>query len=339
MVAASGGALKKKMRQNLRLVALIFTVGRIRFVKLPGANMTRQDPPAWPARLTRQAPFERYVVRVEDVDVHVMEQGAGRTVFLLHGNPTWSFLYRKIAFALQGEALRLVMPDLPGLGFSTKWRDARRHTLAEHGRLMAGLLRALDIRDAVFVLQDWGGPIGALAASRVPDAMSGLVVLNTVLAPPREGFRPTAFHKFARMPIVSDVVFRAFAFPQAYLGRAQGDPRSIDAEAAWAYRYPLKSLRENIAPLALSRMVPNSLTHPSVAPLREVETFVRAFDGPSAIVWGERDPVLGRALKRVTGVLPNAPVTMTKAGHFLQEEVPDVIARAIGDMIGRLPAA
>ncbi|MCC6158543.1 MAG: alpha/beta fold hydrolase [Deltaproteobacteria bacterium] len=301
--------------------------------------MTRLDPPAWPARLTRQAPFERYVVRVEDMDFHVMEQGAGRTVFLLHGNPTWSFLYRKIAFALQGAPLRLVMPDLPGLGFSTKWRDARRHTLAEHGRLMAGLLRALEIRDAVFVLQDWGGAIGALAASRVPGAMAGLVVLNTVLAPPREGFRPTTFHKFAKMPIVSDVVFRLFGFPQAYLGRVQGDPKSIDAEAAWAYRYPLRSIRENVAALALSRMVPDSLTHPTIEPLREVETFVRGFAGPSAIVWGERDPVLGRALKRVTGVLPDAPVTMTKAGHFLQEEVPEVIARTIAEVIGRLPSA
>ncbi|MCL4232986.1 MAG: alpha/beta fold hydrolase [Deltaproteobacteria bacterium] len=301
--------------------------------------MTRQDPPVWPARLTRQAPFNRYVVRVEDVDFHVMEQGAGRTVFALHGNPTWGFLYRKIAFALQGEPLRLVMPDLPGLGFSTKWRDARRHTLGEHGRLMAGLLRALEIRDAVFVLQDWGGAIGALAASQVPGAMAGLVVLNTILSPPREGFRPTTFHKFAKMPIVSDVVFRLFGFPQGYLNGVQGDRRSIDAEAAWAYRYPLRSIRENVAALALSRMVPNSLSHPTIEPLREVETFVRAFHGPSAIVWGERDPVLGRALKRVTGVLPDAPVTMTKAGHFLQEEVPDVIARAIGDLAAKLPAA
>lgn len=96
-----------------------------------------------------------------------------------------------------------------------------------------------------------------------------------------------------------------------------------------AYRYPLRHVRDRVAPLALARMVPDSLAHPSVPVLERCQAFVESFTGPAAIVWGERDPILGRVSKRVARALPGAKVTMTQAGHFLQEEVPDEIAAAI----------
>jgi cis-3-alkyl-4-acyloxetan-2-one decarboxylase len=150
------------------------------------------------------------------------------------------------------------------------------------------------------------------------------------VSPPREGFRPTRFHRFARLPLVSDVAFRLLGFPQNALHRAQGDPASIRGDVARAYRYPLRRLRDNAAPLALARMVPDGHPgHPSLEPLERVQSYVTSFAGPIAVVWGDRDPVLGRLRKRIEALLPKATVTRTEAGHFLQEEVPEEIADAI----------
>lgn len=280
-------------------------------------------------------PFERYRVQVGDYAMHVSETGAGRPVLMLHGNPTWGFLYRKVAAALAGEPLRVILPDLVGLGFSDKPRRAEEHQLERHAAWLGALVDALDLSDLVFVGQDWGGPIGLRALADRRERLGGLVILNTVVGPPRPGFRPTAFHRFAHMPLVSDVAFRVLGFPQNSLSTAQGDKRSISGDVARAYRYPLRRLRDRVAPLALARMVPDSLEHRSVPALGVCRELVESFDGPSAIVWGERDPILGRARRSVERSLPRAEVTLTRAGHFLQEEVPDEIARAIRGVCGR----
>jgi haloalkane dehalogenase len=260
-----------------------------------------------------------------------MEAGdpRGRAVVMLHGNPTWGFLWRRVAQELAGQPLRLVMPDLVGLGLSDKPRDPGFHQLATHGRLMAHVLDALSLSDLIFVGQDWGGPIGLFAMAEQPQRLAGLVLLNTVVGPPRPGFKPTAFHRFARMPLVSTLAFRGLGFPQTALWSVQGDRQSIRGDVARAYRFPLRAWADNVAPLALARMVPDSLGHPSVPALARCQSVVEGFKGPSAIVWGDRDPVLGRVRSHIERLLPAAHVTRTQAGHFLQEEVPAEIAAAI----------
>jgi haloalkane dehalogenase len=131
------------------------------------------------------------------------------------------------------------------------------------------------------------------------------------------------------MPIVSDLVFRLLGFPIPVLHRVQGDPRSIGRAEKRAYRYPLRAFRDRVAPLALARMVPASLDHPSVPALRQVEAWAAAFQGPVRLVWGKNDPILGRGLKAMRRLFPTAQVVETEAGHFLQEEVPDLLASAI----------
>jgi pimeloyl-ACP methyl ester carboxylesterase len=135
------------------------------------------------------------------------------------------------------------------------------------------------------------------------------------------------------MPIVSSIVFRMLGFPQGILHRTQGNPASISGNTARAYQYPLKRYRDNAAPLALARMVPNDLAHPSVEPLRKCQALAESFKGPAEIVWGDKDLILGRAFKSVHALLPDAGVTRTRAGHFLQEEVPDEIAAAIKKVV------
>lgn len=288
--------------------------------------------PELPDWLAPMVPFTRYRVDVGGRRMHVMETGEGRPVLLVHGNPTWGFLYRKIARALSGEPIRLVMPDLVGLGFSDRPDHEDEHTLDNHVSWLARLVTELDEPDLGLVVQDWGGPIGVGALHEAGATLSSLVVLNTVLGPPKPGFKPTLFHRLARMPGVSDLLFRRLSFPQAALGMAQGDKLSIRGEVSRAYRFPLKRLGDD-APLALARMVPDSLEHASVPGLERVQSVIEGYRGPAAIVWGDRDPVLGRLKGRISRMLPQAVVTSTPAGHFLQEEVPFEIADAVRGVV------
>jgi cis-3-alkyl-4-acyloxetan-2-one decarboxylase len=320
-----------------------------------------------PSFIARELPFERYVLRLEGVHVHVVEQdtapsqagvapapretspsalvpgapgvAARSAVVMLHGNPTWSFLWRKVAIALAGDGFRIVMPDLVGLGLSEKPRDPRWHTLPNHARIISALLDALELERVVLVVHDWGGAIGLLANAERPERLAGLVVTNTVLGPPRPGFRPSPFHRFANAPVVSDLAFRWLGFPQNVLHRTQGNRASIRADVAHAYRWPLRVRADRVAPLALARMAPTTLDHPSVLHLARAETLAMAFRGPAAIVWGDRDPILGRAFSRVAKTLPHATVMHTPGGHYLQEEVPDAIAAAIRAVVGQVGSA
>src|SRR5512144_755113 len=96
--------------------------------------------PPLPEFLARELPFARSLVEVDGLRLHVMEAGRGPTVVLLHGNPTWGFLWRKVAAPLAASGLRVVLPDLPGLGLSEKPRDPRFHTLEGHARILGALL-------------------------------------------------------------------------------------------------------------------------------------------------------------------------------------------------------
>lgn len=265
----------------------------------------------------------------DGLHVHVAEWGdeSARPVLMMHGNPTWCFLYRKVVRELAGDPIRCVVPDLVGLGCSDKPRDPSIHTLEAHGRWIGNVIDSLALADLVFVGQDWGGPIGLHALSSRLDRVRAMVILNTVPGPPREGFKPTAFHAFSRTR-VAEVVFR-LGFPQNVLFGAQGDKTSILGRTALGYRWPLRRMRDRVAPLALARMVPDSMHHASIAPLRTCQDAVTSFRGPLEIVWGDRDPVLGSVIRHLERLLPHARVTRTSAGHFLQEEVPREIADAV----------
>lgn len=287
-----------------------------------------RDIPEWLGAML-PAEIERYCVDVGGVDMAVMEVGEGRPVLMVHGNPTWGFLYRRIMTELAGEPLRLIAPDLIGLGLSDKPRDPSVHQLANHGAWLGALIDALELTDIVLVGQDWGGPIGLWPFADRRDRLGGLVILNTVVGPPKPGFKPTLFHRFARAPILSDLVFKWAGMPQGALLFAQGDKGSIRGDVARAYRWPLRDRADREAPLALARMVPDSLDHASIPELSLCQSVVERFEGPAAIVWGDRDPILGRVKNHIARLLPNAEVTSTDAGHFLQEEVPQQIAAAI----------
>jgi haloalkane dehalogenase len=263
-----------------------------------------------------------------------VESGRGRDVVCVHGNPTWSFLWRRVMAALNGDRLHVLAPDLLGCGRSSKPHAVAWHTLDRHAAALAGWMESRRLVDPILVVQDWGGPIGLLAASRVSSVrVSAVCILNTGVVLPRS-FRGTPFHRLARTPVIAPVLFRGLGFPLRSLARAQADRRSIAGDVARAYRWPLRRIADRAAPLGLARMVPDSPDHPSVPGLRAVDAWIRAFPGPVELVWGRKDPLLGRVLRRHAEQLPRARVTETDAGHFLQEEVPDIIARSIRRLAG-----
>ncbi len=292
--------------------------------------------PEWLSALL-PAQIRRFTAHAGGHDLHVMElgrPGPRPSIVMLHGNPSWGFLYRKVA-ELCALDNHIILPDLVGLGLSEKPPSADWHTLEGHAQVIAALLDGLDLGEVVFVGQDWGGPIGLLALAQEPGRCAGLVLMNTVVGPPMPGFRPSAIHRISQLPLVAELAFRTLGLPQRMLNILQGDRRSIRGAVAKAYRYPLRHRRDRSGPLGLARMVPSSLYHPSMAALERSQQFVEDYRGPAALVWGERDPLLGRLLRRVHRSLPQAEVSATSAGHFLQEEVPSEIAAAIRSVLAK----
>jgi haloalkane dehalogenase len=295
--------------------------------ELPGW-IAAQLPPGWRSS----------TIPTLDQRMHVLEWGPpdGPAILLVHGNPTWGFLWRKVIAELRarprGDELHLIVPDLIGLGLSSKPALAT-HSLAHHGAWMGAAIDQLAPGPLVVVAQDWGGPISMLAMATRRERMRGLVLGNTALSPPHPQFKPTLFHRLSQLPVASDLLFRGLGFPLRVLHTSQGDRSTIRGDVARAYRWPLPYATP--APLALARMVPDRHDHPSVPSLEKTHELFATIEAPISLVWGTKDPILGRVINHLERTRPDAKVTRTQAGHFLQEEVPTELADAIIDVAGR----
>ena len=284
--------------------------------------------PGYAAEFVTDA-YESYLVEVEPgIKIHVLEVGEGMPVYLQHGNPTSGFLYRKVAESLPLDRVRAIMPTMVGLGFSSKV-PASRHTLDNHVRWMSSALEQLQLEGLVYVGQDWGGPVGLGALARLPGLLKGLVVMNTGYTAPTEQRELSTAHRTVRTPVVGEVLVEVSGGIFERLSSVQDDPVSIPPEVSALYARPVLESGNAKGPLALMRMVPDGPDHPSTAQMRVVESYARSLDVPVELVWGLSDPILGQGLPAMRALFPGAPVTETEAGHFLQEEVPDVIGAAI----------
>ena len=270
-----------------------------------------------------------YFVEVEPgIKVHVLEVGMGYPVYLQHGNPTSGFLYRKVAAALPTDRVRVIMPTLVGLGFSTKV-PVSAHTLDNHVRWIHGVLERLELSELIYAGQDWGGPIGMGALAKSPGLLKGAVVMNTGLNAPTEPRELSSAHRMARTPVIGELMIEQLNSIFERLPNMQGDPASLSPDVLALYARPVEESGNAKAPLAMMRMVAHAPDHPDAPALAEVERYVKTLDIPVELVWGMNDPIIGKGLPTMQQIFPGAPVTETEAGHFLQEEVPDVIASAL----------
>lgn len=275
--------------------------------------------------------YSSYMIEVEPgIEVHVLEVGSGYPVYLQHGAPTSGLLYRQVAELLPPDQFRVIMPTMVGLGFSTKV-SAEQHTLDNHVRWMNEALNALQLDELIYGGHDWGGPVGLGALARSPELMQGAVVLNTALGAPTGPveFAPPLAAVMAPLPLDAELALAAAIFDQ--LPGFQNDPSSMSPDVLDLYRRPVSESDDVIGPLALVRMAADGPEHPTAEVLREIDTYLAQLGVPAEIVWGINDPILGDRLDAMIEIFPNAPVTRTDAGHFLQEEVgsPEEIAAAI----------
>ena len=273
--------------------------------------------------------YKSYLVEVKPgIKMHVLEVGEGFPVYLQHGNPTSGFLYRKVAEKLPHDKFRLIMPTLVGLGFSSKV-PASEHTLENHFRWTSALINRLQIQEAIYVGQDWGGPVGMGAMARNPGILKGAVVMNTGFNAPTEKRDLSEAHAMAKTPIVGELAIEVFGSIFDRLPEIQGDPASMPADVLALYGKPVSDSGNAKAPLAMMRMVPDGPDHPSAAKNREIEEYLATLDIPVRLVWGMKDPILAGGLPAMKANFPDAAVVETEAGHFLQEEVPEDIAAAV----------
>jgi haloalkane dehalogenase len=273
--------------------------------------------------------YKSYFIEVEPgLKVHVIEVGEGFPVFLMHGNPTSGFLYRKVVEKLPLNKVRVIMPTSLGLGFSSKI-PASEHTAENHIYWINKVLRQLELKELVYAGQDWGGPIGMGALSLSPELLKGAVLLNTGFNAPKVNADLSPAHALVKTPVIGELLLEVVFSIFERLKSVQGNPDSWTSEVAELYGRPVYESGNSKAPLAMMRMVPDGPNHPSAPSMRLVEEYVNTLEIPAEIVWGENDPILGRALPIMQQNFPNARLTKTTAGHFLQEEVPNEIAEAL----------
>ena len=298
-------------------------------VALEVGNFEAFAMPEYAAAVVSDA-YKSYFIEVESgIKVHVLEVGRGYPVYLQHGNPTPGLLYRPVAASLPWDRGRVIMPTMVGLGYSTKI-PASEHTLDNHMRWMNSVLTTLDLTKVVYVGQDWGGPVGMGALSLSPGILKGAILMNTGFRAPREAMELSRAHALVKTPLVGEFVVEAMSsFFFKRLAGVQGDPATMPPEVMDLYRRPLDDSGNGKATLALMRMVADGPDHVSSSALRDIERYVAGLDIPAELFWGMNDPILARGLPVMRKMFPTASVTETEAGHFLQEEVPEVIAAAV----------
>lgn len=273
--------------------------------------------------------YKSYFIEVEPgIKVHVLEVGEGYPIFMQHGNPTSGFLYRKVVEHLPRDRVRVIMPTMVGLGFSSKV-PVSMHTAENHNRWINAALRQLQLEQVIYVGQDWGGPVGIGALALSPGLVEGIVIMNTGIRAPEVKTSLSRIHDVMKTPLVGELLANVLNLVFRGMDRPQHDPASMPQEVKDLYARPVRESGNVKAPLALMRMVPDGPDHPTTPVMRELVPYVRGLDVPVEIVWGVKDPILGHALPAMVENFPKARVTETEAGHFLQEEVPEVIAAAV----------
>ena len=251
-------------------------------------------------------------------------QGAPLTWLCLHGNPAWSYLYRRMLPAFTQAGHRVVAPDLIGFGKSDKPKKEGQHSFAWHRQVLLELVERLDLRNVVLVVQDWGGILGLTLPMAMPDRFDGLLVMNTLLAT-GDAPLPAGF-----------VDWRAMCRdkPLYGVGRllARGNPHLTAAECA-AYDAPFPDKGYRAALRAFPERVPAAAGDPGAAVSRAARDFWQhQWQGRSLMVVGAQDPVLGlptmRALQQCIQGCPE-PIVLPQAGHFVQEHGEAIAAQAV----------
>jgi haloalkane dehalogenase len=270
-------------------------------------------------------PFAAHRLEVAGGRMHYVDEGRGEPILLLHGEPTSSFLWRRIIPRLPG---RKVAPDLLGFGRSDKPDDTGWYSYDRHVASIVELVEALDLTGMTLVVHDWGGPIGLRVAVEHPERVDRLVILNTGIG---GGSAPS--ETWLRFRAVARELGGALDIGRLVeAGTAQG----LSDDVRRAYDAPFSAPGSKAGALAFPELVPTEPDHPNTEPMNRVRDALRDWHKPALVVWGAEDRVLPSGIAHAfVDLIPGArgPVLLDGASHFLQEDKPDEVAAAIRGLI------
>ena len=261
-------------------------------------------------------------VRLAHVDV-----GEGAPVLMLHGEPTWSYLWRKVAPPVLAAGHRVILPDLPGFGRSDKPLYEQWYTYERHTAAIADLLEELDLRNVTLVLHDWGGPIGLRVAVEQRERVTRLVLMDTGVF---TGEQPMseAWHRFAAF------VERVDELPVGLVVR-RGCVTDPGDEVAANYDAPFPNEESKAGARAFPPLVPLSPSDPGAKDGKRVLRALQGDTRPALMLWGAEDrplpPSAGETFAAELG--RPAPRLIEGAGHFLQEDRGEDIGAILADWL------
>ena len=264
----------------------------------------------------------RYVEQ-DGLRMHYVDEGEGAPVLLLHGEPTWAYLYRKVIPELVPVA-RVVAPDYFGFGRSDKPVDRGWYSYDRHFESIARFVDALDLRDVTVVMHDWSGPIGLRLAVERPERVARIVVLNTGIyagRPPSD-----TWLRFR------DLVRRTGAeFRPGQLVRLTCTAELSDDVAA-AYDAPFPEADSMSGVLMFPELVPDTPEHPSAAKMLDVREAIGGWTKPALVFFSDSDPIFSpRVAERFAELIPGAELQepVRGAGHFLQEDAGEEVGQRV----------
>ncbi|MGH3734065.1 MAG: alpha/beta fold hydrolase [Micromonosporaceae bacterium] len=270
-------------------------------------------------------PFESRFVAIDGNTVHYMDEGSGPTLLLLHGNPTWSFVYREVIRALRDE-FRCVALDYPGFGLSSP-RPGYRYLPEEHAQVVTAFVDALALNEVTLVAHDWGGPIGLATVEQRPSAFDGLVLANTWGWPITDTHIEIASHLVGGP--LGRLLIRQFNLFVNALIPVGHRLRKPTADEMTHYRNALATRDRRDA----SAVLPRAITA-SRAFLADIEAGLPHLASlPTLIVWGDADVAFrSKERQRWEDIFTDHHTVIVEGGgHFVQSDAPDRFAAAIRD--------
>jgi haloalkane dehalogenase len=270
-------------------------------------------------------PFMSRFETIEGSTVHYVDEGSGPTLLLLHGNPTWSFLYRDIIRGLR-DRFRCIALDYPGFGLS-RAAPGYGFTPAEHSRVLGEFVRRLDLGEITMMVQDWGGPIGFGVAIRQPERFARFVIGNT-WAWPKTDLSTQIFSRLLGGPIGNQLIHRHNIFVERIIPTGVNLHPLPEAVMA-AYRGPFPTPASRTPTYVFPREILRS--RPFLEELRIALPVLR--DRPALLVWPTRDFAFRTPERERWESLfeDHRTVLLAGASHYIQEEDPETIVTAIRD--------
>jgi haloalkane dehalogenase len=272
-------------------------------------------------------PFQPYYREVGGLRLAHLDEGDGKPVVFMHGEPTWSFLWRKVIPPVRDAGFRCIAPDLAGFGRSDKPTDIAWYSYDRHTELTATLLEDLDLREVTMVVHDWGGPIGLRLAIEHPERVERLVILDTGLSTGHQRMSD-AWNAFR------DFVERTEDLPVGFLvkGGCRSDPGD---EVIAAYDAPYPDAQSKAGARAFPLMIPLTPEAPGALAGQRVLDDLRNDRRPTLMLWADSDPILPLSVgeRFAAAIGRDTPTTIENASHFLQEDQGPLIGGLIADWL------